>query len=201
MKKITVLLAFMLCTTLANAQQDTDNKVQFGARGGVNFSTITGSDFEDPKSRTSFYAGLVAEAFIAEKFSLQAEAFYSGQGFDIEETSFAGVTVTPSAEFQVDYIQVPLLAKIYLIEGLNVHAGPQFGFKINEEVDTDPTGDGGDFDTDQIKDFDFQLAAGAEFKLTSGFFIQARYSYGFSEVVEDSDAHNSVFSAGIGFMF
>ncbi|WP_425547606.1 porin family protein [Aquimarina gracilis] len=201
MKKITVALVFTFCVTLAQAQQDTDNKVQFGARAGVNFSTITGDDFEDPNSRTSFYAGLVAESFISEKFALQGEIFYSGQGFDIEETTFAGVTVSPAVEFQVDYIQVPLLAKIYLIEGLNIHAGPQFGFKINEEVDTDPTGDGGDFDTDRIKDFDFQLAAGAEFKLTSGFFIQARYNYGFSEVVEDSDAHNATFSAGIGFMF
>lgn len=201
MKKITVVLAFVFSTIAINAQQGADNNVQFGVRGGVNFSTITGDDFEDPKSRTSFYAGLVAEAFITEKFALQGEAFYSGQGFDIEETTFAGLTVTPAAEFQIDYIQIPFLAKIYLIEGFNIHAGPQFGFKINEEIDTDPTSDGGDFDTDRVKDFDFQLAAGAEFKLTSGFFIQARYTYGFSEVVEDSDAHNSTFSTGIGFMF
>ncbi len=200
MKKTTLFLCLIFCSATLLAQE-VENRFQFGARAGVNFSTITGDDFESPKSRTSFYAGLMAETFVTEKFALQGEIFYSGQGFDIEETTFAGVTVTPEAEFQIDYIQVPLLAKIYLIEGLNIHAGPQFGFKINEELDTDPTGDGGDFDTDRIKDFDFQLAAGAEFKLTKGFFIQARYTYGFSEVVEDTDAHNSTFSAGVGFMF
>ncbi|MBQ0733388.1 porin family protein [Aquimarina celericrescens] len=200
MKKTALLFTFLLCGVVSFAQE-VENRFQFGARAGVNFATITGDDFEDPNSRTSFYAGLVAETFVTEKFALQGEVFYSGQGFDIEETTFAGVIVTPEAEFQIDYIQVPLLAKIYLIDGLNIHAGPQFGFKINEEIDTDPTGDGGDFDTDSIKDFDFQLAAGAEFKLTGGFFIQARYTYGVSEVVEDSDAHNSTFSAGVGFMF
>ncbi|PKV50202.1 opacity protein-like surface antigen [Aquimarina sp. MAR_2010_214] len=195
MKKTILFFSIILCSATTIAQ-DSDKQIQLGVRGGVNFTTITGDDFESPKSRTSFYAGLVAESFISDRFSLQGEAFYSGQGFDIEET-----LLTPKAEFQIDYIQVPILAKIYLIEGLNIHAGPQFGFKINEEVDTDPTGDGGDFNTDQIKDFDFQLAAGAEFKLTNGFFIQARYTYGFSEIVEDTDAHNSVFSTGIGFMF
>ncbi|TPN84466.1 porin family protein [Aquimarina algicola] len=196
-----ILLALAFCSTFIYAQESLEKTTRFGVRGGLNFSTITGDDFEDPKSRTSFYAGLVAETFISEKFALQGEVFYSGQGFDIEETSIAGVTVTPDAEFQIDYIQVPLLAKIYIVEGLNIHAGPQFGFKINEEFDTDPTADGGDFDTDRIKDFDFQLAAGAEFKLLSNFFIQARYTYGLSEVIEDTDAHNSTFSAGIGFMF
>ncbi len=200
MKKTVLFFTFLLCGVVLFAQ-DAESKFQLGARGGVNFSTITGDGFEDPKSRTSFYAGLVAETFIAEKFALQGEVFYSGQGFDIEEISFAGIPLTPEAEFQIDYIQVPLLAKIYLIEGLNIHAGPQFGFKINEEVDIDPTGDGGDFDTNRIKDFDFQLAAGAEFKLTSGFFIQARYTYGFSEIIEGTDVRNSVFSAGVGFMF
>ncbi|WP_062055364.1 porin family protein [Aquimarina longa] len=195
MKKTILFFSIILCSITAVAQ-DSDMQVRLGVRGGVNFATITGDDFKSPKSRTSFYAGLVAESFISDRFSLQGEAFYSGQGFDIEKT-----LLTPKAEFQIDYIQVPILAKVYLIEGLNIHAGPQFGFKINEEIDTDPTGNGGDFNTDQIKDFDFQLAAGIELKLTKDFFIQARYTHGLSEVVENTDAHNSTFSTGIGFMF
>ncbi|MBP2830745.1 PorT family protein [Aquimarina sp. U1-2] len=200
MKKTVLLTTFILSSILTFAQES-GNKFQFGARAGVNFSTVTGDDFEDPNSRTSFYAGLVAETFITEKFALQGEVFYSGQGFDVDAVTFNGLEVTPDAEFQIDYIQVPILAKIYLIDGLNIHAGPQFGFKINEEYDTDPTGDGGDFDTDRIRDFDFQVAAGAEYKLNGGFFIQARYTYGFTDVIEDSNVNNSTFSAGLGFMF
>ena len=135
---------------------------------------------------------MVAEAPLSERFSVQPEVFYSGQGFDLDDID---------AEFQVDYIQVPLLAKVYLAEGFNLHAGPQVGFKVNEELDFQPTEDAGDFDTDQINDIDFQLTGGAEYKFENGFFLQARYSYGLSEVVEDTDIHNSVFSAGLGFMF
>ncbi|WP_417444741.1 porin family protein [Joostella sp.] len=191
MKKHILVIATLLVGTVASAQSWSD-EFQLGARGGVNFSSVTGDDIDSPDNRTSFYAGLVAEAPISERVSIQPEVFYSGQGFDVDDQD---------TEFQVDYIQVPLLAKIYLAEGFNLHAGPQVGFKVNEELDFEPTEDAGDFDTDEINDIDFQLTGGAEYKFENGFFLQARYSYGLSEVVEDTDIHNSVFSAGLGFMF
>jgi hypothetical protein len=194
--KRNVLIIAALLTGFASFAQAWTSEFQFGARGGANFATVAGDDYESPDSRTSFYAGLVAEAPLSDRLSLQPEVFYSGQGFDITDEENA-----VDAEFQVDYIQVPVLLKVYLVDGINIHAGPQFGFKINEEVDFDPNEDEGDFDTDSIKDFDFQLASGVEYKFPGGFFIQGRYTYGFSEMIEDSDVHNSVFSAGIGVMF
>jgi len=195
MKKIGV---FVLCITTgvsAFAQSWSDN-FQLGVKGGVNLATVAGDDFDSPDSRTSFYAGLLAEVPLTDQVSLQPEVFYSGQGFDINDNP-DGV----DAEYQIDYIQVPVLLKIYLIDGLNIHAGPQFGFKINEQADFDPTNEGGNFDTDAIKDFDFQITAGAGYKFAESFFIEARYSYGLSEMIEDTDVHNSYVSAGIGFMF
>ncbi len=192
-KNVLIIVAFL--TGVACFAQNTNN-VQLGARGGVNFATVAGDDFESPDSRTSFYVGLVAEAPLSDHVSLQPEVFYSGQGFDITDEPD-----TPDAQFQVDYIQVPVLLKFYIADGLNIHGGPQFGFKVNEELDFDPGEDSGDFDSDSINSFDFQGTAGVEYKFPSGFFIQGRYSYGFSEIIEDVDVHNSVWSAGLGFMF
>ena len=191
----------------ANAQADSD-LVQVGVKGGINIASLSGDDIGDTKSRTSFNAGFVAELPITERFSIQPEVLYSGQGFDIEEIDQDNLIDTDdNIEAQLDYIQIPLLAKIYLIEGLNVQAGPQIGFLINEEIDYEPTSDDGDINTDLGEDIDFSLAAGAEYKFDSGFFIQARYNYGFtnvfkeSELFGDPDIRNSVFQAGIGFMF
>lgn len=195
MKKAVFFVLFIFINLTTHAQAWTDN-FQIGVRGGLNFATVTGDDFDSPDSRTSFYAGLIAEAPLSDRVSLQPEVFYSGQGFDI--------TDEPNeidAQFQLDYIQVPVLLKLYLIDGLNIQAGPQFGFKINEEIDFEPAEDSGDFDTDAINDFDLQLSAGAEYKLGKSFFVQARYTYGLSEIIEDFNVHNSVLSAGIGFMF
>lgn len=194
--------------TFTNAQDNASNMnsmaVSFGVKGGVNFATITGDDFDSPDSRTSFHVGALAEFPVAEIFSVQVEALYSGQGFesDIDGDLFGG---DGKIEYQLDYINVPVLAKFYLIEGLSIEAGPQFSFKVNEEIDINPNGDDGDFpldDTDyEAKDFEFGIAAGLTFQTDMGLFATGRYNLGVTDIIEDSDARNSVFQIGIGYKF
>jgi hypothetical protein len=197
MKKTFLILATFFGIASASAQSDKTD-FQFGVRGGVNFATIANenSNMDSPDSRTNFYAGLVAELPLHEVFSLQGEVFYSGQGFERNIP-----LVDQKMEYKADYIQVPLLAKFYIVEGLSVAAGPQFGFKVSEKIDFNPNNDGGEFDTDGLKTFDMQGTAGLEYKFDNGLFIQGRYSYGFSDLVKDTSLHSSVFSAGLGFMF
>ena len=195
MKTQALFLILVLTVATVSAQAWSD-KFQVGIKGGVNFATVTGDDFDNPDGRTNFYAGLLAEAPLTERFSLQPEVFYSGQGFNLSDGS-DGL----EGDFHIDYIQVPVIFKVYLLDGLNIHAGPQFGFKVNEEVDLSSSDGGVSFDTDNVKDFDFQVTGGVEYKFAERFFAQARYTYGFSDIVEDIDSHNSVLSAGIGFMF
>ena len=90
---------------------------------------------------------------------------------------------------------------IHKFDGLNIQAGPQIGFKVSEKLDFSPSESGNEFDTDSIKDFDLQITGGLEYKSMESFFVQAMYTYGFSEVMENRDAHSVIFSAGIGFMF
>jgi opacity protein-like surface antigen len=195
MKKL-FILCILFATGSSLTAQSWSDKFQIGVKGGLNFATVAGDDFISPDGRTSFYAGLLAEIPVSDIFSIQPEAFYSGQGFDINDNP-NGI----DAQYQVDYIQVPILLKVYIFDGLNIHAGPQFGFKVNEEVDFEPTNNVSDFDTDDVQDFDLQLTTGIEYKFAESFFVQARYTYGFSEMIENVDVHNSYLSAGIGFMF
>ncbi|MBU3025230.1 porin family protein [Zobellia galactanivorans] len=195
MKKYVFLIIGFTMTSLVSAQAWSD-EFQFGVKGGVNMATVSGENFDSPDGRASFYAGVLAEAPISDRFSIQPEVFYSRQGFDID-----GSAATPDAEFQIDYIQVPLMMKIYLLDGLNIQAGPQFGFKVNEELDFSPSDSENEFDSDSLRDFDLQLTSGLEYKLLESLFVQVRYTYGLSELIEDVDVHNSVFSAGIGYMF
>ncbi|SEA20569.1 porin family protein [Psychroflexus halocasei] len=203
MKKLMLTVAITVGTILTSNAQSDSKVVQLGAKGGVNFASVTGDDFDSPDSRTSFNAGIVAEVPYSERFSLQAEVFYSGQGFEVEDINVAGVNFdTNKVEYQLDYIQVSLLAKVYLIEGLNVYAGPQIGFKVNEEIDCES----GDVNVDdtmlpEAQDFDFSGTVGAGYKFDNGFFVDARYNYGFSDLIKDTDSHNSVIQAGVGFMF
>ncbi|MDA0176457.1 porin family protein [Mesoflavibacter profundi] len=212
MKKL-ILCAVALISGLTVAQAQSDSKaVQLGIKGGLNSSTISGDDIGELKSRTSFNAGLVAEIPFSERVSFQPEVFYSGQGFDIQENDQDNIFDTDdNVEYQLDYIQVPLLLKVYLVEGLSVEAGPQFGFKIHEEIDFEPNNDGGDIEIDSndsnVKDLDTGIALGTAYKFDNGFFLSGRYTFGLTNIFEDGtafenvDAKNNVWQFGLGFMF
>ncbi len=207
MKSSSMLLgALLLGAVTVSAQNEADNStdkaLSFGVKGGVNFATVTGNDdFDSPDSRTSFHVGVVAEMPVSEMFSIQAEALYSGQGFQLDFDGPDG----DKAEFQLDYINVPVLAKIYVTKGLSLEVGPQFSFLVNEEFDINPFSNDGDIDLEdtplEAEEFDFGVAGGLTFQTEMGFFATGRYTYGLTEIYKDSDLRNSVFQIGVGYKF
>ena len=201
MKKsiLIAVIAVLGFTSAASAQEF----VYFGAKGGVNFTNMTSDGFEDEKSRTGFHLGLVSEIPLSERFSLQPEVLYATQGLEANRT-FAGQNF--NGEYQLDYIQVPVLAKIYLIDGLAIEAGPSFNFLVEEEYDFESDMGDAEFDTEAGSDFEFGGAIGASYKFNSGFFASARYTQGFTDVFDsdnwDDDAiKNNGIQLGIGLMF
>ncbi|MFP9115755.1 porin family protein [Flavobacterium sp. RHBU_3] len=205
-KILTVSTLMMGAVTATYAQDNAgatgkSSSPSFGIKGGLNLATVSGDDFNNPDSRTSFHAGVFAEFPISpDMLSLQVEALYSGQGFesDVDGGIFGG---SGKVEYQLDYINVPVLAKFYVLKGLSLEAGPQFSFKVNEEIDADANADGGDWDLNKAKDFEFGVSGGVTFETPLGIFATARYNQGITDIIEDTDAKNSVFQIGVGFKF
>lgn len=197
----------LACTSIVSAQDEADNtsdkSISFGVKGGVNFATAVNTDdnFETPESRTSFHVGVLAEMPITDMFSIQAEALYSGQGYDLH---FEGPD-DDNAEVQLDYINVPVLAKFYLIKGLSIEAGPQFSFLVNDEFDLNPNSNDGDVPLDEldyeVSNFDFGMAAGLSFQTDMGLFASGRYTRGFTDIYDDLGHQNSVFQISLGYKF
>lgn len=202
LKFLTAAAIMLSAVSTVNAQNEADNttdrSISFGVKGGVNFANITGDDIDSPDSRTSFHVGVVAEFPLDPMFSIQAEALYSGQGFEYD---YELPGSDEHVEYQVDYLNIPVLAKIYATKGLSFEVGPQFGFKINEEIDSAPSDDEGDTDTDAVESFDFGIAGGLTFQTEMGIFASGRYVYGLTDVVENVNARNSVFQISIGYKF
>lgn len=205
MKKVILLVAIALFGfTTVSAQE----YVMFGAKGGVNFSTFSGdgvSAFTDKNGRTSFHLGLVAEIPMSERFSIQPEVLYSGQGYDLVSRDNAS-----DVEYQLDYINIPVIAKFYVMEGLALEAGPQVGFLVNSEIDSERSFLDDEniipLNEEQFNTTDFSLALGASYKFTGGLFVNGRYNIGLREIYDDSvvsraDAKHSVIQLGLGFMF
>jgi hypothetical protein len=213
--KLLSVSALMLgAVTAANAQDEASNKnsmdISYGIKGGFNFATVNGANIDSPNSRTSFHAGVFVEFPMADIFSIQVEALYSGQGAEYSENSPlvlpTGETIqaTNNTELQLDYINVPVLAKFYLFEGFSLEAGPQFSFLLNDEFDTAPTEGGGDSPSiirKTANTFEFGVAGGATFQTNMGLFATARYIQGISEISDNENFQNAVFQVGLGYKF
>jgi hypothetical protein len=204
MKKIILsALALTAFTFTANAQTP---DLKLGAKAGVNFANLNGGESMDMK--TGFHVGVLAEIFINEKFSVQPEILYSAQGAE-----------KSGLKYEYNYINVPIMGKYYVMDGLNVQFGPQIGFLASakskggfsfEDLDIEGTGD--------IKDFtqkvDFGLNFGVGYELPMGLFFDARYNLGLTKVnkkinideeldldIEQKDIKNGVFQISVGYKF
>lgn len=200
MKKLVLIASFIALGTTASFAQ---SAAKFGVKAGLNVSNITGSDSRDQDSRLSFNGGLVAELPVSDRFSIQPEVIYSAQGSTIaaiDEDNF--LDIDENVEYQLDYVKVPLLAKIYLSDGLSLQAGPSFNFLVNEEIDYQPVSNGGDVNiVNGANTFELGTAAGLEYQFDSGFFIQGRYTRGFSRIYDNVNAYNYAVQAGVGYTF
>ena len=182
----------------------------FGAKAGLNFASFSGSDADNFnfEGRTGFHLGLVLELPLAEDFSVQPEVLYSTLGGNTNEFEFEQAT---DLEFKVDYISIPVMFKYYIIEGLNIEAGPQFSFNTKSDV----TGDNFENDDvlnefeDETNSFDFGGAFGVAYNLPYGLFAQARYVVGFSKIYSNAnvngddelDLKNNLFQLSAGLKF
>lgn len=196
MKKI-ILTSIVFAALAFSAKAQTPD-IKLGAKGGVNFSNITDSDMD---GKTGFHVGVLAEAFLSEKFSIQPEILYSTQGAELKNDN-------SSLKLNVDYINVPIMAKYYVADGFNIQAGPQFGFLTKAE--TKGTLDGIGSGTIDVKDsaesFDFGVNFGLGYELPAGLFFDARYNLGLSKINKESvswaeDGKNSVFQVSVGYKF
>lgn len=205
MRKIITSVFLITLSLYANAQQE----VKFGPKAGVNFANL--SNVSKAKMLPGFYIGVVAEIKLTAKFSFQPELVYSSQGAKNEysETKM-GITYKHHNHDKLDYINIPLLAKYYIMNGFSVELGPQFGFLIKAESKDEISGNNTiteetrDF-KNEVNSFDFGIGAGLSYDLPSGLFINARYNFGVTKVGKSGeyykDATNAVIQAGVGYKF
>ena len=200
MKKIFLLTLLIIGTTFGVQAQD----FGFGIKGGLNFSSFSGSDAEELnfEGRTGYHLGLTMEIPLSEEFSVQPEVLYSTLGAKTSDFEFEQAT---DVNFNVDYISVPVIFKYYLLGGLNVEAGPQFSWNSKSEVEGDFTSEQVrneiDAITDGTKSFDVGGAVGLGYDLPLGLFAEARYVFGFSKIYESSgfsDIKNNLIQLSVG---
>ena len=188
MKRLFFVLAALLLSTGIYAQG-----MEWGVKGGLNLASLTNSD--GAKMRPGFHAGLYGEYGINDFLGIQGELLYSMMGAKGTED---GIGFTA----QMDYIVLPVVAKIYLMDKFSLDLGPQFGYLVNAKVKAkvDGTSASQSFYEDAEK-FDLSIGMGLSYKLGYGFGISARYNLGLTEIEKGADPKHSVIQVGVTYKF
>ena len=207
-------IAFSLITaflfTNTHAQQE---YFEYGFKGGVNLSTISGDVESSIESKTSMNIGMYGLYKILPKLGIQAELLYSEQGFT-NETMPTHQSIEKIEEvLRMQYINLPVLASYNVVEHLWIEGGIQVGYLVDAELEEETVriGDTGQVisETETIgnkndyKDLDVSLAGGLRYKLSQNFMLQARYTQSLNDINEAKagDQFNSIWSFSVGFVF
>ena len=190
MKKI-FLMAVVMLASVASYAQHAVGSLTLQPKVGLNIASLTDCEGADP--RYGVAAGVELEYQATDIFSISAGALYSMQGNKYSERN-ASVTN------KTDYINIPILANVYVVKGLAVKAGIQPGFKVNDEVKFASSIGGTTQDVDKAESFDFSIPVGLSYEY-SNVVLDARYNFGCTKVVKNCDPKNSVFQITLGYKF
>ncbi len=184
MKKffLTVLAAFAM--TLTTQAQDL---FSIGARGAINFSSLTGGDAVETSSGTGWNFGLTAELRPFQKFSITVDAMYSK----------TKVNAVDSDDYlNLGYLDIPIMANYYLIKGLHIKAGIQPSINLSAKTSL------GDI-SENIKNGAFSIPVGIGYTTDMGLGIDLRYNISTSDTYDfdELDLKTSSFVVGVYFRF
>ncbi|MFK7831646.1 MAG: porin family protein [Winogradskyella sp.] len=173
MKKYLFAALFVSLSTVVISQD-----LRYGVRGALNISNL---DFEpdaefDNQHRNGFAFGGFVEYEFSEKRSLLVELQWSAEGGK-DET------------IRADYIHLPILLRFNLSDRFVLGVGPKISLKTWAANDLFSTAA-------------FSGVAGAEYMITDELFIDARLSYGITNVIDQDiklfEARNHVIQFGFG---
>ena len=103
-------------------------------------------------------------------------------------------------EVDFSYLTIPVMAKIYLLQGLNVQVGPQFGVLLSSETKSGTVTI--DNTEDALKSSDISVGIGAGFDMPFGLDIHARYYIGLTDNADQDGAaelKTNTFQVSLGY--
>ena len=184
MKKLFVIAALMVATLSANAQQ-----MFIKPMVGGTLATLTG-DTEGNKMKLGLVAGAEFGYNINDMFAVTAGALVSLQGSKFDDNSYQKDITT-----NLTYLNIPILANVYIAPGLAIKAGVQPGFLLSRKTKLDELIGSGSWtsvehtSTDGMKKVDFSIPLGLSYEI-SDFVIDARYNLGLTNI-NDTDSYKS----------
>ena len=193
------MIAAMMVATVAAKAQFEPGTFSFQPKVGFNLASVTA---DDTKYKPGFAVGLEGQYQMNNWFGLSAAVMYQQQGTKVKDID--------DFKWNIDYVNIPLMAKFYVTKGLSLNVGLQPGFMVKSKFKI------ADADLD-VKDacntFDLSVPLSIAYELPMGLAFEARYTYGVTNVGKDAfdsktssydklyQNKNSVFQITVGYKF
>lgn len=191
MKKILVLFISAFLVNAVHAQ------IELGEKAGMNFTNISGSDFEDSKTRVQFHGGIFVRFSINKQIRVQTELLFSQLGTTVK-------TGVIEMKYTHNYLNLPVILQYKLNSVFFAETGPQAGIHIKTKIKTDDL----IYELeDGINALDFAWGFGVGYQMPKkGIGINMRYNLGLTKVFEKTDfgqskSYNRVFQLGLFYVF
>lgn len=198
MKKL-FLMAAVMFTSVASYAQHAVGSFTLQPKVGINIADLTKAD--DSKVRVGLAAGAEFEYQATDMLGISFGALYSMQGAKADGSD---------AAIKLDYINIPILANVYVAKGFAVKLGIQPGFKVNSSMSAKANGVSASADMDGVKSFDFSIPVGVSYEFNN-FVLDGRYNFGVTKWADDIkvagqtlgevDSKHSVFQITLGYKF
>ncbi|MDY3520533.1 porin family protein [Riemerella anatipestifer] len=186
---------------------------QFGAKAGLNVSSISKGGYDDTKAKVGYYAGVFLNAPISGDFSIQPEVLYNNLGS--KTTMNAGILGKAETKLNLDYISVPVMFQYKATPQFYLEAGPEFSFLVGANAKTSyetPLKSGQtvtELNKDNFNSFNFGMGLGLGFDITPNIGVNARYVAGFTDISKNGTTSasdnttnkNNTFQVGLGVKF
>ncbi len=228
MKKLLLIVTAMVITINAHAQFEAGTlsiQPKIGGTGSLLTNTPNINSNEtglkkqlDASPTGGSFTGVELEYMMTDKLGLAAGVNFSQQGTGWKDTEYTLNNVNYKVEdtkLQLSYINVPVIANYYVVKGLALKTGVQFGFMTSANLKTSVSVSGNNMNqtlsTDEkvkegLNKFDIAIPVGISYEFKVPFVIEMRYNIGLLKVNKEKgegfeDSRNGSLSLTLGYKF
>ncbi len=184
------IIGLSIVTLIISYNASIAQEARSGIKGGLNLSTLYIENVEDENVRAGFHAGIYTQLMLTESFAIQPELNFSMKGSKAKYDNFI---FQGENNFNLSYIDIPVLATFKLGSDADIHVGPYFGYLVG--VSTSSEGDFGnayqELDRDDYQNWDYGLAAGLALNFHP-MSVGVRYNYGLNKIADSPNAEGQI---------
>ena len=161
-----------------------------------------------------FFIGADAAYQVNKWFEVAAGVNWAqaGSGWKNTNLNVEGVSMkVKDLKIETSYINVPVIANIYILDGFALKTGVQFGYLTSAKLKGEFSAEGmteklDESCKDDFNKFDLSIPVGLSYEFKNHIVLDARYNFGLSKVNKDTDpdyknGRNLSFALTIGYKF